>query len=204
MDGPDGPDVLTIVSGFRPTAVSLASTQKHSVGAKLLLVPEHNLVLASRGSAQSFMRIYGAVPSGKLSRRLHYGAVDGRARPSHGPSLAELCSGRCGTRVGARQPAWRACSGRLVTEEQSDDGDGLCKHDDGGAARVQPREGGLASPGEPLRRHLDSFALAAVLEAGRLQAAYLNGSVGRTVAGGRLLVGVLQKRQASVTNVGAL
>ncbi|AVJ32431.1 hypothetical protein CLM74_06390 [Stenotrophomonas sp. MYb57] len=62
----------------------------------------------------------------------------------------------------------------------------------------------MASPGEPLRRHLDSFALAAVLEAGRLQAAYLNGSVGRTVAGGRPLVGVLQKRQASVTNVGAL
>lgn len=35
-----------------------ALTQKPSAGAKLLLIPEHNLVLASRDSAQFFLKIY--------------------------------------------------------------------------------------------------------------------------------------------------
>jgi len=35
-----------------------ALTQKPSAGAKLLLIPHHNLVLASRGSAQCFLKIY--------------------------------------------------------------------------------------------------------------------------------------------------
>ncbi|WP_295518117.1 hypothetical protein [uncultured Stenotrophomonas sp.] len=33
-------------------------TGANSAGAKLLLIPQHNLVLASRGSAQFFLRIY--------------------------------------------------------------------------------------------------------------------------------------------------
>lgn len=35
-----------------------AQTGAHSSGAKLLLIPQHNLVLATRGSAQFFLRIY--------------------------------------------------------------------------------------------------------------------------------------------------
>jgi hypothetical protein len=35
-----------------------AHTGAHSAGAKLLLIPQHNLVLATRGSAQFFLRIY--------------------------------------------------------------------------------------------------------------------------------------------------
>lgn len=34
-----------------------AHTGRHSAGAKLLLIPQHNLVLASRGSAQFFLKI---------------------------------------------------------------------------------------------------------------------------------------------------
>ncbi|QHB72518.1 hypothetical protein [Stenotrophomonas sp. 364] len=71
----------------------------------------------------------------------------------------------------------------------------------GGPARVQPLEGGVASPGEQLRGHSDSFELDAVLEAGRLQAAYLNKSVGRIVAGGRLLVADLRKGEATSTDL---
>lgn len=35
-----------------------AHTGAHSAGAKLLLIPQHNLVLATRGSTQFFLRIY--------------------------------------------------------------------------------------------------------------------------------------------------
>lgn len=35
-----------------------ALTRAHSVGAKLLLIPQHNVVLATRGSTQFFLRIY--------------------------------------------------------------------------------------------------------------------------------------------------
>jgi len=35
-----------------------AMTRTPSSGAKLLLIPQHNLVLASRGSAQFFLKIY--------------------------------------------------------------------------------------------------------------------------------------------------
>jgi len=35
-----------------------AQTGQHSQGAKLLLIPQYNLVLACRGSAQFFLRIY--------------------------------------------------------------------------------------------------------------------------------------------------
>lgn len=35
-----------------------ARTGAHSAGAKLLLIPQHNLVLATRGSTQFFLRIY--------------------------------------------------------------------------------------------------------------------------------------------------
>lgn len=69
---------------------------------------------------------------------------------------------------------------------------------------MQPLEGGVASPGEPLPGRPDSFELEAVLEAGRLQADYLNESVGRTVAGGRLLVADLRNGQAIITDVAAI
>lgn len=50
----------------------------------------------------------------------------------------------------------------------------------------------------------DSFELEAVLEDGRLPAAYLNESVGRTVARGRLLVEDMRNRQAIITDVAAV
>lgn len=63
----------------------------------------------------------------------------------------------------------------------------------GAAAVVQALAGGLASPGEPLRGRPDSFEPVDVLEAGRLQAAFLNRSSGRRVAGGRLITALVQR-----------
>lgn len=77
-------------------------------------------------------------------------------------------------------------------------------HAGGVPTRLQPLEGGLALPGEPLRGRPGSFELDAVLEAGRLQAAYLNKSVGRTIAGGRMLVAVLVEAQVTISEIGTL
>lgn len=57
--------------------------------------------------------------------------------------------------------------------------------------------------GRPLRRREDCFELHAVLEAGQLQAAYLNADSGRSVAGGRLIAAVLVKGQATISQIGS-
>ncbi|HEL3840465.1 TPA: hypothetical protein UMY98_000332 [Stenotrophomonas maltophilia] len=71
-------------------------------------------------------------------------------------------------------------------------------------AIVQPLDGGLASPGEPLRGWQDSFDLEAVLSAGKIQAWWLSGSVGRKVAGGRLLATVVREGYTVVHDLGDL
>ncbi|WP_256201515.1 MULTISPECIES: hypothetical protein [Stenotrophomonas] len=78
------------------------------------------------------------------------------------------------------------------------------KNDSRHPAVVQPISGQLASPGEPLREVAPSMGQADLLAAGRLQANYLNLQIGRKVAGGRLLIGFLQKGQAVVKDLGAL
>lgn len=49
---------------------------------------------------------------------------------------------------------------------------------------VQPLDGGLASPGDPLRGETAAFHKAAVLNAGRLQASFLNKREGEPSLGG--------------------
>ncbi len=62
----------------------------------------------------------------------------------------------------------------------------------------------MASPGEPLQAATPSMAQADLLAHARLQVRHLNGQVGRKVAGGRLLVGFLQKGQAMVKDLGEI
>lgn len=69
---------------------------------------------------------------------------------------------------------------------------------------VQPISGQLASPGEPLHGVPGSMAKAELMAAGRPQAAYLNGKMGRTVAGGHMLIGFLQHGQAVVKDLGPI
>jgi len=69
---------------------------------------------------------------------------------------------------------------------------------------VQPLEGGLASPGDPLRGRPASFEMAAVLEAGRLQAEHLNQASGRLVAGGRVLAALLRRDHVTLQDLGKL
>ncbi|MBN5172418.1 hypothetical protein JY430_09795, partial [Stenotrophomonas maltophilia] len=92
---------------------------------------------------------------------------------------------------------WSSKRGRMVATAYA-------KSDSSRPTIVQPLDGGLASPGEPLAGKPDSFAPADVLAAGKLQAAWLNARTGRQVAGGRLLMGFLQQGQASIVDLGSL
>ena len=69
---------------------------------------------------------------------------------------------------------------------------------------VRPLDGGLASPGGPLRGIAASFSPASVLEAGRLQATHENAHAGRVVAGGKLLCATLTTSQAVISDLGDL
>lgn len=178
-----------------------ALTQKPSVGAKLLLIPQHNLVLASRGSAQFFMKIYELCL--KASFRADFtmeqlmaelGLVMDHLWPKYVQVATEAGLPRETLHSELVLGGWSPKNSRMMATAYAKDADG-------GSARVQPLEGGLASPGQPLCKRPDSFDLEDVLVAGRLQAAYLNESVGRTVAGGRLLVVELRKGQATITDL---
>lgn len=181
-----------------------ALTQKPSAGAKLLLIPQHNLVLASRGSAQFFLKIYQL--SLQASFRADFameqlmaelGLVMDHLWPDYLQAAAEAGIARDILHSELVLGGWSPKNGRMMATAYAKDAGG-------GPARVQPLEGGVASPGEPLRGREDSFELGAVLEAGRLQAAYLNENMGRIVAGGRLIAAVLVKGQATISEVGSL
>ncbi|WP_285310287.1 hypothetical protein [Stenotrophomonas maltophilia group sp. Smal32] len=181
-----------------------ARTGVHSSGAKLLLIPQHNLVLATRGSTQFFLRIYELALQAsfradftmeRLSAEL--GLVVDQLWPNYIRAAAE-----------ARLPieklgaefvlgGWSPQSGRMVATAYA-------KSDSSRATVVHPLDGGLASPGDPLAGRPDSFAPADVLAAGRIQATWLNKQVGRQVAGGRLLAAVLREGQAVIQDLGPI
>ena len=181
-----------------------ALTQQPSAGAKLLLIPQHNLVLASRGSAQFFLKIYELCLQASFRADFtmeqlmaELGRVMDHLWPNYLQAATEAGIAREVLHSELVLGGWSPKNGRMMATAYAKDASG-------GPARVQLLEGGVASPGEPLRGRPDSFELGAVLEAGRLQAAYLNESVGRTVAGGRLLVADLRNGQAIITDVAAI
>jgi len=181
-----------------------ALTGAHSAGAKMLLIPQHNLLLATRGSAQFFLRIYelalqasfrAEFTVGQLSAEL--GSVIDQLWPNYEKAVAEagLPIEQLGTEIVLG--GWSPQQGRMIATAYSKSGSGQ-------PARVQPITGQLASPGEPLKTVPPSMAQAELLAAGRLQASYLNEREGRQVAGGRLLIGFLQQGQAVIKDLGKI
>lgn len=186
------------------TWVEDALTQKPSVGAKLLLIPHHNLVIASRGSAQFFLKIYERCLQASFRAdftmeqlMVELGLVMDHFWPNYLQAAADAGIPQDLLHSELVLGGWSPKNGRMMATAYAKDAGNA-------PVRVQPLEGGLASPGVPLRGREDSFELPAVLEAGRIQMAYLNESVGRTVAGGRLLVADLRKGQATITDVAEL
>ncbi|HEL3005862.1 TPA: hypothetical protein UM358_000449 [Stenotrophomonas maltophilia] len=181
-----------------------ARTGAHSSGAKLLLIPQHNLVMATRGSTQFFLRIYELALQAsfradftmeQLSAEL--GLVVDQLWPNYEKAAAEagLPLDQLGTELVLG--GWSPKNGRMMATAYA-------KSDSSRPSVVQPLDGGLASPGEPLVGRPDSFAPEDVFAAGRIQAAWLNKQIGRQVAGGRLLAAGLREGQAVVQDLGPI
>lgn len=181
-----------------------AQTGAPSEGAKFLLIPQHNLVLTTRGSTQFFLRIYELCLQAsyradftmeQLMREL--GLVIDQIWPSYERAAVDAGLPRNMLHTELVLGGWSPQSMRFAATAYS-------KSDSASPTLVQPLEGGLASPGEPLVARPDSFELEEVLAAGRIQADWLNDRTGRKVAGGRLLVALLQEGQASVRDLGPI
>ncbi|MBN4998576.1 hypothetical protein JY421_00840 [Stenotrophomonas maltophilia] len=181
-----------------------ARTGAHFAGAKLLPIPQHNLVLATRGSTQFFLRIYELALQAsfradftveQLSTEL--GLVVDQLWPNYEKAVAEagLPIEQLGTELVLG--GWSPKNGRMMAI-------GYAKSDSQRPCLVQPIESQLASPGEPLQALTPSMAHADLMAHARLQAGYLNEQMGRVVAGGRLLAGFLQKGQAVIKDLGEL
>lgn len=181
-----------------------ALTGAHSSGAKLLLIPQHNLVLATRGSTQFFLRIYELALQAsfradftmeQLSAEL--GLVVDQLWPDYERAAAEagLPLEQLGTELVLG--GWSPKNDRMMATAYA-------KSDSQRLTVVQPIVGQLASPGEPLQAVTPSMAQTDLMAHARLQARYLNAKMGRQVAGGRLLAGFLQKGQAVVKDLGPI
>ncbi|MEN5153730.1 hypothetical protein [Stenotrophomonas muris] len=179
-------------------------TGAHSAGAKLLLIPQHNLVLAARGSTQFFLRIYELALQASFRAdftmeqlSVELGLVVDQLWPNYEKAAVEagLPIEQLGTELVLG--AWSPKNGRMMAT-------GYAKSDSLRPCMVQAIGGQLASPGEPLQAVTPSMAQADLMAHARLQADYLNERAGRQVAGGRLLAGFLQKGQAVVKDLGSI
>ncbi|OCK48104.1 hypothetical protein BA766_21420 [Stenotrophomonas maltophilia] len=181
-----------------------AHTGAHSAGAKLLLIPQHNLVLATRGSTQFFLRIYELALQAsfradftmeQLSAEL--GLVVDQIWPNYEKAAAEACLplDKLGTELVLG--GWSPKNGRMMAT-------GYAKSDSQRPCVVQVIGGQLASPGEPLQAVTPSMAQADLMAHARLQVSYLNDQMGRKVAGGQLLAGFLQKGQMVMKDLGTI
>lgn len=175
-----------------------AVTGHHSSGAKLLLIPQHNVVLATRGSAQFFLKVYDLALQASFRADFTVEALVGEVGPTmdrlwptyiQAAHLAGLPQQQLRTELVVG--GWSRIQRRMLATAYS-------KHAVETPALVQPLLGGMASPGEPLRGRPDSFDPAEVLKAGVLQATYLNEKTGRQVAGGSLLVAQLREHDARI------
>lgn len=181
-----------------------ALTGAHSAGAKMLLIPQHNMLLATRGAAQFFLKIYELVLQAsfradfsieKLSAEM--GAVMDQLWLNYEKAAAEadLPIEQLGTEI--ILGGWSPGSGRMMATTYA-------KSDSRRPTTVQPIAGQFASPGDPLKGVAPSMLQADLMTAGRLQAHCLNEQMGRQVAGGRLLIGFLQQGQAVVKDLGPI
>jgi hypothetical protein len=155
-----------------------ALTGAKSSGAKFLLIPQHNVVLACRGSTQFFLRIYALMLQAsfradftmeQLAKELTL--VIDQLWPEYEKAALEAGLSRQTLGTELVLGGWCPRAGRMIATAYA-------KSNSTAATVVQPLVGGLASPGEPLRAMPDSFAADAVIEAGRIQAAWLNSAAG--------------------------
>lgn len=175
-----------------------------SEGAKLLLIPQHNIVVAGRGSGQFYLRIYqlcleasfrSAFSIEQVMREV--GPVMDQLWPNYVQAIrdAKLDLGQLQAEIVI--VGWSTAQGRIV-------GSAYAKSVVEQPTHVAELVGGIAAPGQPLRGLADSFHPDAILAAGRRQAEYVNAEEGRHVAGGRIITAFLQRGEAIVRDLGAV
>lgn len=175
-----------------------------SEGAKLLLIPQHNIVVAGRGSGQFFLRMYQLCLEASFRKAFsieqimrEVGPVMDQMWPNYVQAIrdAKMDLGQLQSEIVV--VGWSKTQSRIV-------GTAYEKSVVEQPTRVAELVGGIAAPGQPLRGITDSFHPDAILAAGRRQAEYVNAEEGRHVAGGRLIAAFLQRGEALVRNLGAI
>lgn len=128
-----------------------ALTGAHSSRAKLLLIPQHNLVLATRGSTQFFLRIYELALQASFRAdftmeqlSVELGLVVDKLWPNYEKAVAEagLPLDHLGTE--SVLGGWSPKNGRMMATAYA-------KNETQRPTQVQPIGGQLASPSEPLQ-----------------------------------------------------
>lgn len=175
-----------------------------SEGAKLLLIPQHNIVVAARGSGQFFLRLYQLCLEASFRKAFsieqimrEVGPVMDQLWPKYVQAVrdANMALGQLQSEIVV--VGWSKAQDRIV-------GTAYAKSAVEQPARVAELVGGIAAPGQPLRDLADSFHPDAILAAGRLQAEYVNAEEGRQVAGGRLIAAFVQRGESVVRDLGTI
>lgn len=181
-----------------------ALSGRPSEGAKVLLIPQHNLVLATRGSAQFFLRIYELALQASfradftLERLMaELGLVMDQLWPNFQRAVSEagLPIEHLGSEIVLG--GWSPIAGRMMVTAYA-------KTDSQTPAIVQPVTGQLASPGEPIQNIAPSMAQADLLAAGRLQLAFLHQGQSSPKGRNRMLAAVLRQGQAVMHDLGPI
>lgn len=175
-----------------------------SEGAKLLLIPQHNIVVAGRGSGQFFLRMYQLCLEASFRKAFsieqimrEVGPVMDQLWPDYVQAIrdAKMDLGQLQSEIVL--VGWSKAQSRIV-------GTAYAKSVVEQPTHIAALVGGIAAPGQPLRGITDSFHPDAILAAGRRQAEYVNAEEGRHVAGGRLIAAFLQRGEALVRDLGAI
>lgn len=175
-----------------------------SEGAKLLLIPQHNIVVAGRGSGQFFLRIYQLCLEASFRKAFsieqimrEVGPVMDQLWPNYVQAARDAKMDLAQLQAEIVVVGWSKAQDRIV-------GTAYAKSDVEHHARVAALVGGIAAPGQPLRDLPDSFHPDAIVAAGRRQAEYVNAEEGRHVAGGRIIAAFLQRGEVIVRDLGAV
>lgn len=181
-----------------------ALTGRHSSGAKLLLIPQYQLVLACRGSAQFFLRLYELSLQASFRAEFtmeqltaEFGLVIDKLWPNYLMAARSAGLDTQGLGIEVVLGGWSPKNNRMLATA-------FAKDSSESATLVQPITGQLSSPGDPLRDWQPSMTTSSLLEAGRRQAIFLNSRMARTVAGGRLLAAIVRPGEASIKDLGNL
>lgn len=175
-----------------------------SEGAKLLLIPQHNIVVAARGSGQFFLRVYQLCLEASFRKAFRIeqimrevGPVMDQLWPRYVQAIrdAKMDLGQLQSEIVV--VGWSNAQSRIV-------GTAYAKSVVEQPTRVAQLVGGIAAPGQPLRDLPDSFHPDAILAAGRRQAEYVNAEEGRHVAGGRIIAAFLERGETVVRDLGQL